>query len=147
MPTEPPASGATAGERPAKRWLGLAAGLLVVVALAGLDAFWGAEHVIAGTVVMGPFVAALLAPARLVAVVGAVAVAATAASGTAMSTRRRMPNTSAAGPSTPGMQFLLRRGEGDAQPRLRVRKVTECRSAGVAGIECCQDQRALPLSR
>jgi PAS domain S-box-containing protein len=69
-------------ERPRRGWLGLAGGLLIVVGLAALDASWGATRVVALTVIIGPFLTALLAPARPTAVVGAVALVAILLSGT-----------------------------------------------------------------
>lgn len=62
-------------------WVGLAAGLLIVAGLGALDVSWGSRQVISATVVIGPFLTALLAPPRQTAVVALAAVAVAVASG------------------------------------------------------------------
>jgi PAS domain S-box-containing protein len=62
-------------EPPERAWLGAAAGLAIAAGLAALDAAWSADRIIIATVLIGPFLTALLAPVRLTAAVGAAAVA------------------------------------------------------------------------
>jgi PAS domain S-box-containing protein len=64
----------------ARRWASVP-GLALVAALAALDATWGENRVIIATVVIAPFVTALLGSARQTAAVATTAVAVAAASG------------------------------------------------------------------
>lgn len=56
--------------------LALGLGLALVAALAALDAIWGADRLITGTVVLGPFLTALRGRPRDVVLVGALAIVA-----------------------------------------------------------------------
>ncbi|HEX8103062.1 MAG TPA: SpoIIE family protein phosphatase [Solirubrobacteraceae bacterium] len=81
MAAPAPARALAAAEPSERAWAGLVAGVLAIAALTALDAHWGPDRVVSGLVMIGPFITALLAPARFTAVVGAVAIVVAAVSG------------------------------------------------------------------
>ena len=69
-------------EPPTHHWIGVAAGLSIIAAITALDAVWGAERILIGTVFIGAIVTALVASAEQTAAVGVVAFVLGAVSGT-----------------------------------------------------------------